>query len=353
MIDLGLSAYEYDLPKELIAQKPLDKRDGSRLLVLERASGRISHKIFSDITQYLLPGDCLVINRTKVVPARLFGKKETGGKVEALFLDPANIKRGGAAAALLKPFVESGKTIYFPGGLTAKVESKTKDGETVLKLDGAEPLEVLNASGIMPLPPYIKRRADSNELTGYDKERYQTVFAEENGSIAAPTAGLHFTPELIKKISNAGVESAKIVLHVGWGTFKPVTAYDISKHVMLPERYEIDEDAARKLDSARGKGKRIIAVGTTTVRTLESAAGAGNFDVEGFIPQKNETSIFIYPGHVFKAVDCMVTNFHLPHSTPFAMVCAFAGRENIFKAYAEAVKEKYRFYSYGDAMLII
>jgi len=353
MNELNLSSYEYDLPKELIAQKPQDKRDESRLLVLDRASGVVSHKIFSDMAGYLRPGDCLVMNRTKVVPARLFGKKETGGKVEALFLDPAGIRPGLAAEALLKPFIEPGKSINFPGGLKAFVENKTVSGGYVLRLEGADPLETLSKYGLMPLPPYIKRKDVDGELSAFDRSRYQTVYAEEDGSIAAPTAGLHFTDTLIDNIEAVGVSVVKITLHVGWGTFRPVVSEDISKHTMLAESFEISGDAAAALNACRGAGGRVVAVGTTTVRALESAAGRAGFETDGFEPVKSETSIFIYPGHKFKAVGSMITNFHLPHSTPLAMVSAFAGRDRILAAYAQAIKEKYRFYSYGDAMLIL
>jgi len=353
MNDLDLSSYEYELPKELIAQRPLDKRDTSRLLVLERLTGTIKHVHYLDIIEFLRPGDCLVLNRTKVIPARIFGKKETGGKIETLFLNPIELKNGGTGRALLKPFMETGKRIIFHGGLNAVVESKTDSGETILRLEGADPQEVLREFGKMPLPPYIKRPGEGDGLVSFDKEHYQTVYAEENGSIAAPTAGLHFTPELISKITAKGINIAKVVLHVGWGTFKPLILKDISKHVMLPERYELSTETAAILNSCRNSGGRVIAVGTTCVRALESAALRPEFYEKGFEPFEGETSIFIYPGHNFKAVDAMATNFHQPHSTPLAMVSAFAGREKILAAYAEAIKGRYRFFSYGDAMLIL
>jgi len=302
-----------------------------------------------------------VLNRTKVVPARLFGKKESGGKIEALFLDPVELKCGGTGRALLKPFLDVGKCIIFHGGLKARVESKTETGETIVRLEGADPQEILCKFGKMPLPPYIKRPGEGDGLASFDREHYQTVYAEYNGSIAAPTAGLHFTPELLSKISAKGINTAKVVLHVGWGTFKPLISNDISKHVMLPESYELSAETAQTLNNCKKNGGRIIAVGTTSVRALESAAGRAGFDEKGFEPFSGETSIFIYPGHRFKAIDAMATNFHQPHSTPLAMVSAFArlpggqasGREKILAAYAEAIKERYRFFSYGDAMLII
>jgi S-adenosylmethionine:tRNA ribosyltransferase-isomerase len=353
MDELNLKNYEYGLPKELIAQRPLEKRDNSRLLVLNRMDGSIQHKKYSEIIDYLNPGDCLVLNRTKVVPARLLGKKETGGKVEALFLNPVELKEGENARALLKPFMDIGKKIIFHGGLRATVESKTDRGETMLKLEGADPQETLREFGKMPLPPYIKRPGEGDGLASFDREHYQTVYAEENGSIAAPTAGLHFTPELINKITEKGIKVAKVVLHVGWGTFKPLVSEDISKHVMLPESYELSPETSETLNAVRKSGGRIVAVGTTSVRALESAALNDMFDKQGFLPEKKETSIFIYPGHKFKVVDAMATNFHLPCSTPLVMVCALAGRSKILAAYAEAIKEKYRFFSYGDAMLIL
>ena len=353
MDELSLSKYKYEFPKELIAQRPLDKRDSSRLLVLDRSDGSVQHRKYADIIDYLNAGDCLVLNRTKVVPARLFGKKETGGKIEVLFLNPVELKSGGTARALLKPFMEIGKKIIFKGGLGAQVESKTDGGETILRLEGADPQETLGEFGKMPLPPYIKRPGEGDGLVSFDREHYQTVYAQESGSIAAPTAGLHFTPDLLGRIKEKGINIVKIVLHVGWGTFKPLISEDISKHVMLPESYELSPETAEALNKCRKNGGGIIAVGTTSVRALESAALSEDFESRGFKPVKAETSIFIYPGHKFKAVDRMATNFHLPHSTPLAMVCALAGREKIFKAYAEAIKERYRFFSYGDAMLII
>lgn len=353
MDTLKLADYEYDFPKELIAQKPLDKRDSSKLLVLARGTGAVEHKKYPDIIDYLKPGDCLVINRTKVVPARLYGKKETGGKLEALFLRPQELEAGKSSTALFKPFVDIGKRIIFPGGLTAVVESKTAAGETVVRFEGADPQKILAEAGRMPLPPYIKRAGVQDGLAAFDRQRYQTSYAQFNGSIAAPTAGLHFTEELLAAIEARGVRIARIVLHVGWGTFKPLVSQDISLHQMLPESYEIDAQTAETLNETRKKGSRIVAVGTTSVRTLESAAQRASFDEKGFEAEKKETSLFVYPGHAFKAVDAIATNFHQPHSTPLVMVCAFAGRDKVLAAYNEAVKERYRLFSYGDAMLII
>jgi len=309
--------------------------------------------MFADIAEYFHAGDCLVLNRTRVVPARVFGRKETGGKVEVLFLtvteDPAS---GRKVKALVKPFLPEGKKIILPGGMTAVIEGKTQQGETVLELSGPSLHEVLQQHGQMPLPPYIKRNLpDSERFTSLDRDRYQTVYALHNGSIAAPTAGLHFTQEIIGKIKEKGVEVSEVVLHVGWGTFRPVLKEDIPEHSMLPEYYEIPPETINKINEAAARKGRVIAVGTTSVRSLESAwqketppAGA---------PACGETSLFIYPGYTFRIVNTLVTNFHVPRSTPLLMACAFAGREHIFSAYLQAIEKKYRFFSYGDAMLII
>ncbi|MBN1823559.1 MAG: tRNA preQ1(34) S-adenosylmethionine ribosyltransferase-isomerase QueA [Endomicrobiales bacterium] len=343
-----MSAYEYELPKGLVAQEPTEKRDESRLMVLSRRSGKIMHKRFSDMTEFLNPGDCLVMNRTKVVPARLFGRKATGGRVEVLFLNGFGIELP-KVVALLKPFLKTGTRITFPGGLTACVEAKTALGETVLELSGADLGSVLETHGDMPLPPYIKRGAGSKPgLKSLDRERYQTVYATQEGSIAAPTAGLHFTQGMISDIKAKGVEVAEVVLHVGWGTFRPLVSKKVADHKMLSEYYEISGDSADKINGARKRGRRVIAVGTTSVRALESAVEAGRVT-----PQKNNTSLFIHPGQKFRVIDSMITNFHLPRSTPLLMVCAFAGRNRIFAAYREAIEAKYRFFSYGDAMLIL
>lgn len=357
-MDCKLSAYDYCLPKELIAQNPLEARDKSRLLVLEKDTGQVSHKKFSDIIEYLNAGDCLVINRTKVTPARLFGKKKSGGKVEVLFLNRnTGPKASDECTALTRPAVDVGKKIIFPDRLVATVIGRTQENETVLKLSGADLNTVLNKHGVMPLPNYIKRdNVLGSKLSKADKSRYQTVYAKEEGSIAAPTAGFHFTAELLDRIKSKGIDIAEVILHVGWGTFKPIVCDDISDHKMLPENFQIDEKAAKSINQCIKNNKKIIAVGTTTVRTLESAGipTMGNSN-NGYTiaPQSAETSIFIYPGHKFKAVKTLLTNFHQPKSTPLLMACAFAGKENIFNAYKEAISNKYRFFSYGDAMLII
>jgi S-adenosylmethionine:tRNA ribosyltransferase-isomerase len=337
------------LPPELVAQEPADKRDESKLLVLNRATGEIFHRQFKDILEFLKPFDCLVLNRTKVIPARILGNKETGGKAEILFLE-FNLDSNGLTRALIKPFLPVGKKILFPGGNSAVIEGKNDDGEALIRVSSGNIIEMLEEHGIMPLPPYIKRPSPSTGsglcplLKQKDKERYQTVYANEKGSIAAPTAGLHFTPELLSRIKEKGAEVAEIVLHVGWGTFKPITSEDISLHKMLPEYYDIKKEASDKIAWAKKNGGRVITVGTTSTRAIETSSGKHG---------SGETSIFIYPGYKFTTIDAMITNFHLPRSTPLMMACAFAGKDAIFKAYAEAIEKKYRFYSYGDAMLIV
>ena len=350
-MSIKLSDYAFDIPKELIAQKPLERRDNSRLLVLKKDSGAIEHSSFKNIADYFNEGDCVVLNRTKVIPARVFGKKETGGRVEILFLEPKAQVTAGKYHAMLRPGLPAGKKIYFEEGITVTVADSAPGRESVVELEGTTFEDLLEKFGVMPLPPYIKREKD-NTLKDFDLERYQTVYAKEKGSIAAPTAGLHFTDELLEKLKRKGVKAAEIVLHVGRGTFKMIDSEDISGHKMLPEYFEISDEAARTINEAKSSGKRIFACGTTSVRALESCAEKAP---EGYTvsPKKDFTDIFIYPGYSFKIVDSMITNLHLPNSTPLMMVCALAGKDNIFRAYEEAVKLKYRFFSYGDAMLII
>jgi S-adenosylmethionine:tRNA ribosyltransferase-isomerase len=345
--ELDLANYDYCLPKELIAQSPSDQRDKSRLLVLNRKTLQIEDTFFSKIIRYLNPGDCLVINKTKVVASRLFGKKETGGKVEVLFIDP--LANSALASALVKPFLTIGSKIIFPDELVAEVIGKNEFGETVLKLSGWNLSDVLQKHGHMPLPPYIKNYDDKR-----DKKRYQTVYASCDGSIAAPTAGLHFTDHLINDIKKKGVEVVEIILHVGWGTFKSIVSQNITEHKMLPERYEINAAAAEKIVSIKKSGGRIFSVGTTTTRALESCAKHFVFDKHKKTMKdiSGATDIFIHPGYQFKAIDCLITNFHTPQSTPLLMACAFVGKKPLFDAYEHAIKEKYRFFSYGDAMLI-
>lgn len=335
--------FYYDLPQELIAQTPLDDRSASRLMVLDRESGKISHEHFYDICSHLKRGDCLVMNNTRVIPARLYGSKEgTGGKIEFLLLRRLGLDKW---EVILRPGKKAkpGSRFEFGGGLLrAEILEVIEDGNRIVRFeyDGVWE-EILDKLGEMPLPPYIKEKLS-------DKERYQTVYSKIEGSAAAPTAGLHFTNELLKKIEDMGVETAYLTLHVGLGTFRPVSVDNVEEHIMHSEFYQISAETAEKINRTRESGGRIIAVGTTSVRTLETVA-----DRDGRLrAASGETSIFIYPGYKFKAVDALITNFHLPESTLVMLVSAFAGKENIFNAYNTAVREKYRFFSFGDAMLI-
>lgn len=343
---LSVHDYYYELPEELIAQDPLSDRSSSRLLVLDKNTGAISHKSFNDITQYLSAGDCLVLNETKVIPARLMGaRKNTGGAVEILLLKRLKDRKD-EWEALAGPGKKArpGDVIIFGNGeLECRVLEVTEDGNRIIKFfyEGRFE-EVLDRLGAMPLPPYIKHSLK-------EKDRYQTVYARNEGSAAAPTAGLHFTSELLDKIEDMGVRIARLTLHVGLGTFRPVKVDNIKDHKMHSEHFVITKEAADIINETRAGGGSIIAVGTTSTRTLESAA-----DSKGCVrPMESDTSIFIYPGYSFKAVDALITNFHLPESTLIMLVSAFAGRDNVLRAYKEAVEEKYRFFSFGDAMLII
>ena len=337
------SDFYYDLDESLIAQTPIEKRDTSRLLVYDRESGETAHKVFSDITGYLHKGDVLVINDTKVLPARLFGIKQgTERSVEFLLLHRLSLTRW---EVILRPGkkLRIGDTVVFSEHLSATIEQKKEDGVTEVEFsfDGVFE-EILDALGEMPLPPYIHEKLD-------DKTRYQTVYAREQGSAAAPTAGLHFTPELLKKIEEMGVGIAHLTLHVGLGTFRPVKAENVEDHIMHSEYYYVTEEAAARINSARHNGGRIVAVGTTSVRTLESTS-----DEQGIVHAgSGSTNIFITPGYRFKAVDALLTNFHLPESTLIMLVSAFAGREQTLALYNEAVKLRYRFFSFGDAMLLL
>ena len=340
---MDVSEFDYELPPELIAQDPLDDRSASRLMLLDKKSGQIGHAVFRDICRELVPGDVLVLNNTKVIPARLYGTKQgTGGAVEVLLLKRHS---GDVWETLVKPGrkAREGAVIEFGGGvLTGTVSAVLEDGNRLITFsyDGIFE-EILDRLGQMPLPPYI-----THELK--DPGRYQTVYAKYEGSAAAPTAGLHFTPELLAQIADMGVDIAEVTLHVGLGTFRPVKAEKVEDHHMHSEAYNIDRDAADRINRAKAGGGRVIAVGTTSCRTLESAADAG-----GHIdPCGGETDIFIYPGYTFKCVDALITNFHLPKSTLMMLVSALAGRENIMAAYEEAVRERYRFFSFGDAMFI-
>lgn len=345
MTFLDIELFDYDLPEELIAQTPLQDRTASRLLVLDKKTGKLTHDTFKHILSYLKKGDCLVFNDTRVIPARLFGvKKETGAKVEVLLLKEQGNDRW---ETLCKPAkrVKEGTVLTFGDGLLeATCTYVGEDGrrDFVFAYDGIF-YELLDRLGEMPLPPYIKEQLD-------DKDRYQTVYAKEKGSAAAPTAGLHFTEELLKEAKERGVEEVFITLHVGLGTFRPVSAENIEDHAMHSEYYQMSKEAADKLNEVKKRGGRIIAVGTTSTRTLETIASKHNGT---FMEESGWTDIFIYPGYSFQAIDGMITNFHLPKSTLIMLISALAGRENVLHAYEEAVKERYRFFSFGDAMLIL
>jgi S-adenosylmethionine:tRNA ribosyltransferase-isomerase len=343
-LELRLNDFDYELPEELIAQKPMEKRDESRLLVYHRDTRLIEHRIFKDITEYLKPGDCLVLNDTRVIPARLLGEKAgTGGRMEFVLLSRVE---GDTWRVLVKPGKRAkvGNSFVFGNGLLkAEVISVTEEGGRLVRFYYRGIFEeILDKVGMMPLPPYIHEKLK-------DKERYQTVYAIHQGSVAAPTAGLHFTPELLDKIRDMGVITAKITLHVGIGTFRPVKAEDITAHKMHEEIFEITREAADTINKAKEAGGRIIAIGTTTTRTLESTA-----DNSGRISHGHGgTSIFIYPGYRFRATDALITNFHLPKSTLIMLISALAGREEVLEVYREAVRKGYRFFSFGDAMLIL
>ena len=340
--NLKKSDFYYDLPEELIAQTPAEPRDSSRLLVYDRASDKVEHKIFRDIKNYLRKGDVLVVNNTKVLPARLFAHTEHGGKVEVLLLKRLSALRW---EVLVKPGKKCrpGTVLTIDEKLSLTVASVTESGERIVdfKCDGVFE-EALERVGSMPLPPYIHEKLK-------DKNRYQTVYAKTDGSAAAPTAGLHFTPQLLEEIKAMGVEVAEILLHVGLGTFRPVKEDAITDHKMHSEYYEVNEKAADIISRAKREGRRVIAVGTTSVRTLESAAK----DDGTIEPCRGNTSIFIYPPYKFRCVDALITNFHLPESTLIMLVAAMVGREKILELYKTAVEEKYRFFSFGDCMFII
>lgn len=337
------SDFYFDLPQELIAQDPLADRSGSRLLVLDKETGEIEHHIFREVTDYLTPGDCLVINDTKVIPARLFGNKiGTDAKIEVLLLKR---KEDDIWETLVRPGKKAkpGTEISFGEGLlVGKVLEVVAEGNRLIQFSYEGIFEeILDKLGQMPLPPYITHQLK-------DKNRYQTVYAKHDGSAAAPTAGLHFTPELLKQIEAKGVKIAHVTLHVGLGTFRPVKVEDVTKHHMHSEFYMIEESQAKIINDTRAGGGKVYSVGTTSCRTLESAADGNGFLKAG----SGWTDIFIYPGYQFKVIDCLITNFHLPESTLLMLVSALAGKEKIMKAYETAVEERYRFFSFGDAMLI-
>ena len=340
---MNVKDYDYDLPEELIAQDPLEDRSSSRLMVLDRQTGDVEHRHFTDILEYLHPGDCLVINNTKVIPARLFGVKEdTQAKIEVLLLKR---KENDIWETLVKPGKKAKpgtKLVFGDGLLTAEVVDVVEEGNRLIQFhyDGIFE-EILDQLGQMPLPPYITHQLK-------DKNRYQTVYAKYDGSAAAPTAGLHFTKELLQKVKDMGVDIAEVTLHVGLGTFRPVKVENVLDHHMHSEFYMVSQEAADKINRAKESGHRVMAVGTTSTRTLEAAA-----DENGRLHETSGwTEIFIYPGYQFKVIDALITNFHLPQSTLVMLVSALAGREHVLHAYEIAVKERYRFFSFGDAMLI-
>ena len=340
-----LKSYQYYLPSHLIAQYPVSPRDSARMLVVDRLSGRLEDRTFTDISTYFSPGDTLVINQTKVVPARLFAYKSTGAKIEILLLN----KQGEVWEALVKPArrMPQGSRVFFPDhpGVEIEVMAELADGGRRLRFHNCpDEMAFLDKAGSMPLPPYINRRAEEN-----DKTSYQTVYAQEEGSAAAPTAGLHFTERLLQELRDKGVNVAQVLLHVGLGTFRPVSSEDIRMHQMHYEYFKLDAETADLLNNTRQNGKNIVAVGTTVVRTLETVYNKNH----GFCAQVGQTNKFIYPGYEYRAVDRIITNFHLPGSSLIMLVAAFAGLDLTLQAYNHAVEAEYRFFSYGDAMLII
>lgn len=340
---MDVKDFDYDLPEELIAQDPLEDRSSSRLMVLDKNTGEVSHHVFKEIVKYLRPGDCLVLNNTKVIPARLFGVKEgTMAKIEILLLKR---RQNDVWETLVKPGKKAKpgtKIIFGDGLLTGEVIDVVDDGNRLIQFSYEGIFEeILDKLGQMPLPPYITHQLK-------DKNRYQTVYAKYDGSAAAPTAGLHFTKELLQQVKDKGVDIAEVTLHVGLGTFRPVKVDNVLDHHMHSEFYMVSQEAADKINNAKKNGGRIISVGTTSTRTLEAAS-----DENGMLREcSGWTDIFIYPGYRFKVIDCLITNFHLPQSTLVMLVSALAGREHVLNAYKEAVEERYRFFSFGDAMFI-
>lgn len=336
------SDFYYELPERLIAQNPLLKRSDSRLMILNKITGQISHSVFDRVTDYLRKGDCLVLNNTKVIPARLIGRRSGGGEAEILLLKRLD---GNVWETIVRPGkkLRAGAAVTFGDGrLSAIIEDVTDDGNRIVKFEYTGIFEeVLDALGEMPLPPYITEKLE-------DKNRYQTVYAKYEGSAAAPTAGLHFTDEILGKVKELGVEIAEVTLHVGLGTFRPVKVDDVTKHHMHNEFYSVTDEAAHIINSAKENGGRVICVGTTSCRTVESCADDNGM----LVPGEGNTDIFIYPGYKFKTMDALITNFHLPESTLLMLVSALAGKKNIMRAYETAVSEEYRFFSFGDAMLI-
>lgn len=341
---MKVADFNYELPKELIAQHPYDKRDEARLMVLDKNKELIEHKVFKDVINYLNPGDCLVINNTKVIPARLYGKKDTGANVEFLLLKRIE---GDTWEAMVRPgnkLKPGSKVVFGDGLLKATIQEILEGGNRKVEFEYNGIFnEILDQIGMMPLPPYI------TEASREDNEKYQTVYAKYEGSAAAPTAGLHFTEELLEKIKEKGIEVANVTLHVGIGTFRPVKVETVEEHEMHSEHYYIKKEDADKINKAKLNGNRVIAVGTTSCRVLESVA-----DEKGLVKEiEGDTSIFIYPGYKFKCIDSLITNFHLPESTLIMLVSSLAGKDFIMKAYKEAVEKEYKFFSFGDAMIIL
>ncbi len=350
----NIADYNYELPEDRIAQHPADRREAARLLVLDRQTGATAHRRFAELDQLLSPSDVLVVNDTRVMPARLMGRKSTGGKIEVLLIDYAGGRQTGEAPytfecrCLIRASraPKPGMEMLFGPALTGRVISADQDAFTVA-FHSRQPFDrVLEQIGRVPLPPYIKRNGRGPKPE--DRLNYQTVYAAQNGAVAAPTAGLHFSENLLLRLRKKGVDIVPVTLHVSYGTFMPVRVSDIREHRMHIERYQISEDTAERINCARHEGRRIVAVGTTAVRTLEYAADASG----RIFPHHGECDLFIYPGYQFRAVDAMITNFHLPRSTLLMLVSAFAGRQRILSAYRKAVEKGYRFFSYGDAMLI-
>jgi len=338
---LPLSDFDYEYPESQIASSAAEPRDSARLMVVDRKNGALEHAIFRDLPRFLMPGDCIVVNRTKVMPCRLLGRKSTGGKADLLLVREL---APNAWCALASGF-KTGHALEFPGGMTARVTGLNEHGEYTLEFATTDLRPYLAEHGLPPLPPYIaKKRVPSRA----DAARYQTVYARDDGSIAAPTAGMHFTPELMDKLRASGVKLAYITLHVGRGTFRPIAGDDAAAHKMLAERFEVEPAEAALISEARARGGRVVSVGTTTTRTLETLAARP----EGFGPGSGDSALYITPGYEFRGIDALITNFHLPRSTPLLLASAFAGRERLLAAYKEAVSLGYRLYSFGDATLI-
>ncbi len=345
--------YDYNLPDELIAQVPLPDRDKSRLLVVDRSTGSVKDRHFLDLPELLAPGDLLVVNNTRVVPARLFGRKESGGRIEILVLEHGNeeTKKSETRWCLLRSSKRprKGSHLLFEKDLSGVVENLAEDGLMQIAFQGPQSIDsLLDDRGMMPLPPYIRRK-EKDHLSGLDRERYQTVFAERRGAVAAPTASLHFTRELLTRLGQAGISVAHVTLHVGHGTFRPVRTRDIREHPLGYEEYDLSQETVHAIERSKNEGRRVVAVGTTVVRTLESVVGAKGELKSG----RGKTNLLITPGFPFKVVDALITNFHLPRSSLLFLVSAFAGLDLIRKAYQAAIAKTYRFYSYGDAMLIL